>query len=382
MKAEINDNKQKLDIYKTPPYLVSSVVEVVVSQPAKENESDELPSAQIGLILKTTTRQTIFSPVVGLIDVEKLKPGDLIGVNKDTYIPMYILPTEFDLRAKSMILLSPEHEKNLEAKKIEEYNALETFTDIAGVDTQVEEIMEAVVLPLRHPDRFESLGVTPGKGALFYGPPGTGKTLVARAIAKELGASFMRINASSLAQSYVGSGAALVRNIFKLAREKAPSIIFIDEIDAIGATRQIDENQGSREITRTLLELLNQLDGFSKDSKIKVIAATNRADILDPALVRSGRLDRKIKFQLPDRKGREEILNIHSRKMKIDPANINLEEIADACTGLNGSQLRAVCVEAGMIAIRKGKDSINQNDFVEAIWEVKDKKKKKLPYFV
>ena len=386
--AELNgvveNNEARLKLYRAPPYLVASVVEMLHStkQPkvrpvsrsffsTKDEEEVSPRENRIGIVIKTSTRQTVFLPVLGLIDPERLRPGDLLGVNKDTFVATVHLPTEFDLRAKNMLV---------EASALQE---LEDFSDAGSLAQQIEELSEAVVLPLTHPDRFRRLGVVPGKGALLYGPPGTGKTLLARAVAKHLGAAFIRVNAPQLSQSYVGAGAALVREIFQLAREKRPTVVFIDEIDAIGGKRVSDGQ--SKEVMRTLLELLNQLDGFRQDENIKVIGATNRADIMDPALLRSGRLDRKIEFQLPDRQGRAEILRIHSRKMRVCEEGTNkleVEEIAQTCQGFNGAQLRAVCVEAGMSALRKDLMVIGQNEFIDGVWVVRDKKKKDLNYFV
>lgn len=364
IREDIKDCNEKLKIYSSPPYLVSTVIEVLENTCPSRNENESK-----GIVIKTSTRQTVLVPVEGMVNFSDLSPGDLIGVNKDTYIPLSILPNEYNFAAKFSIV-DPSSTSN----------TLEDFSDIGGISKQIEELREAIVLPLNHSDRLRGLGVTPGKGVLLYGVPGTGKTLLARAIAKELKATFFKIAAPVLAQGFVGAGAALVREIFRLAREKEPSIIFIDEIDAIGTKRTSEDESGSREITRTMLELLNCMDGFNQDDKIKVIAATNRADILDPALVRSGRLDRKIKFELPNEIEREEILEIHSRGMVIDD-DINLMEISRACDGFNGAMLKAVCVEAGMIAVKNNRDKILQIDLVDGVQEVREKKFKRLDYF-
>ncbi|KAM5551016.1 hypothetical protein ABKV19_027396 [Rosa sericea] len=205
---------------------------------------------------------------------------------------------------------------------------------------------------MTHKERFQKLGVRPPKGVLLYGPPGTGKTLMARACAAQTNATFLKLAGPQLVQMFIGDGAKLVRDAFQLAKEKSPCIIFIDEIDAIGTKRFDSEVSGDREVQRTMLELLNQLDGFSSDDRIKVIAATNRADILDPALMRSGRLDRKIEFPHPTEEARARILQIHSRKMNVHP-DVNFEELARSTDDFNGAQLKAVCVEAGMLALRR-----------------------------
>lgn len=211
-------------------------------------------------------------------------------------------------------------------------------------------------------------------GALMYGPPGTGKTLLARACAAQTEATFLKLAGPQLVQMFIGDGAKLVRDCFALAKEKAPSIIFIDELDAIGTKRFDSDKSGDREVQRTMLELLNQLDGFASDDRIKVLAATNRIDVLDPALLRSGRLDRKIEFPLPNEEARAQILRIHSRKMTVDDA-VNWPELARSTDEFGGAQLKAVCVEAGMIALRKGQSKIGHEHYVDAITEVQAKKK-------
>lgn len=208
----------------------------------------------------------------------------------------------------------------------------------------------------------------------MYGPPGTGKTLLARACAAQTDATFLKLAGPQLVQMFIGDGAKLVRDCFALAKEKAPSIIFIDELDAVGTKRFDSEKSGDREVQRTMLELLNQLDGFASDDRVKVLAATNRVDVLDPALLRSGRLDRKIEFPLPNEEARAQILKIHSRKMTVDDA-VNWPELARSTDEFGGAQLKAVCVEAGMIALRKGMVKIGHEHYVDAIAEVQAKKK-------
>jgi SpoVK/Ycf46/Vps4 family AAA+-type ATPase len=208
----------------------------------------------------------------------------------------------------------------------------------------------------------------------MYGPPGTGKTLLARACAAQTNATFLKLAGPQLVQMFIGDGAKLVRDAFALAKEKAPAIIFIDELDAIGTKRFDSEKAGDREVQRTMLELLNQLDGFSSDDRVKVLAATNRVDVLDPALLRSGRLDRKIEFPLPNEEARAGILQIHSRKMAVDDG-VNWNELARSTDEFGGAMLKAVCVEAGMIALRSGKGKVSHEHYVDAIAEVQSKKK-------
>lgn len=271
----------------------------------------------------------------------------------------------------------------------------EKYTDVGGLDKQIEELVEAIVWPMKESERFKKIGIKAPKGsssfstevnstrntdhfstigALMYGPPGTGKTLLARACAAQTDATFLKLAGPQLVQMFIGDGAKLVRDCFALAKEKAPAIIFIDELDAVGTKRFDSEKSGDREVQRTMLELLNQLDGFASDDRVKVLAATNRVDVLDPALLRSGRLDRKIEFPLPNEEARAQILKIHSRKMTVDDA-MNWPELARSTNEFGGAQLKAVCVEAGMIALRKGMVKIGHEHYVDAIAEVQAKKK-------
>ncbi|KAJ2413969.1 26S proteasome regulatory subunit 6A, partial [Coemansia sp. RSA 2531] len=316
-------------------------------------------------VIKTSTRQTVFLPVIGLVPSDELTAGDLIGVHKDSFLILEKLPAEYDPRVKVM---------EVDEKPTEDY------TDIGGLDKQVEELVEAIVLPMTHADRFKKLGIRPPKGVLMYGPPGTGKTLLARACAAQTQSTYLKLAGPQLVQMFIGDGSKMVRDAFALAKEKAPTIIFIDELDAVGTKRFDSEKSGDREVQRTMLELLNQLDGFGSDDRIKVIAATNRIDILDPALLRSGRLDRKIEFPLPNEEARARIIQIHSRKMNVSE-DVNFEELARSCDEFNGAQCKAICVEAGMIALRRGATKLAHEDFMEGIQEVQAKKKTSLQYF-
>uniref|UniRef100_A0A0A9BZL1 AAA+ ATPase domain-containing protein n=1 Tax=Arundo donax TaxID=35708 RepID=A0A0A9BZL1_ARUDO len=371
VKEKTKENQEKIELGKQLPYLVANTVEILEMNPEDEAEEDganiDLDSQRKGksVVLKTSTRQTIFLPVSGLVDPDKLKPGDLVGVNKDSYLILDTLPSEYDSRVKAM---------EVDEKPTEDYN------DIGGLEKQIQELVEAIVLPMTHKDRFQKLGIRPPKGVLLYGPPGTGKTLMARACAAQTNATFLKLADPQLVQMFIGDGTKLVRDAFQLAKEKAPCIIFIDEIDAIGTKRFDSEVSGDREVQRTMLELLNQLDGFSSDERIKVIAATNRADILDPALMRSGRLDRKIEFPHPSEEARARILQIHSRKMNVNP-DVNFEELARSTDDFNGAQLKAVCVEAGMLALRRDATEVTHEDFNEGIIQVQAKKKSSLNYY-
>jgi len=371
MNASIKDNTDKVKQNKVRPWLVANIVEILDLQTDEDKEEDgasmSVDAQREGqtAVVKTSTRQTIFLPMVGLVPTNELSPGDLVGVNKDSYLVLDKLPTEYDSRVKAF--------------EVDE-RPTEQYTDIGGLDKQIQELVEAIVLPMTEKDRFIAMGISPPKGCLMYGPPGTGKTLLALACAAQTKATFLKLGATSLVQMFIGDGARMVRDAFALAKEKAPSIIFIDELDAIGTKRFDSEKAGDREVQRTMLELLNQLDGFQPNDNVKIIAATNRIDILDPALLRSGRLDRKIEFPKPDQEARARIMQIHARKMTVDP-DVNFDEISRCCDDFNGAQCKAICVEAGMIALRRGGAEIHHEDFMEAVQEVQAKKKGNLIYY-
>ncbi|MCJ1371445.1 26S proteasome regulatory subunit 6A [Loxospora ochrophaea] len=371
MKEKIKENLEKIENNRQLPYLVGNVVELldldVEKEAAEEGANIDLDATRVGksAVIKTSTRQTIFLPLIGLVDHTTLNPGDLIGVNKDSYLVLDTLPAEYDSRVKAM---------EVDEKPTEKY------TDVGGLDKQIEELVEAVVWPMKEAERFKKIGIKAPKGALMYGPPGTGKTLLARACAAQTDATFLKLAGPQLVQMFIGDGAKLVRDCFALAKEKAPSIIFIDELDAVGTKRFDSEKSGDREVQRTMLELLNQLDGFASDDRVKVLAATNRVDVLDPALLRSGRLDRKIEFPLPNEEARAQILKIHSRKMTTEEG-VNWAELARSTDEMGGAQLKAVCVEAGMIALRRGKGRIGHEHYVDAIAEVMAKKKETVNFY-
>lgn len=385
MKEQLADNLEKIKLHRQLPYLVSNVVEVLevdededmgddvlgssvngIQAMAIDSKGKTAASSNKGAVVKTSTRTTAFLPMVGLVSAEELKPGELVGVNKDSFLILDKLPAEYDSRVKAM---------EVDERPTEDYG------DVGGLDKQIEELVEAIVLPMTQADRFAKLGIKPPKGVLMYGPPGTGKTLLARACAAQTNSTFLKLAGPQLVQMFIGDGAKLVRDAFALAKEKAPTIIFIDELDAVGTKRFDSDTTGDREVQRTMLELLNQLDGFSSDDRIKVIAATNRVDILDPALLRSGRLDRKIEFPLPNEEARARIMQIHSRKMNVPEGSVNFTELARACEDFNGAQCKAVCVEAGMIALRRGASSLCHEDYMEAIQEVAARKKTTLQYY-
>lgn len=246
-----------------------------------------------------------------------------------------------------------------------------TYDMVGGLDKQIQEIKEVIELPIKHPELFEALGVAQPKGVLMYGPPGTGKTLLARAVAHHTDCTFIRVSGSELVQKYIGEGSRMVRELFVMARQHSPSIIFMDEIDSIGSSRG-KSSRGDSEVQRTMMELLNQLDGFEPTNQIKVIMATNRIDILDSALLRPGRIDRKIEFPNPNEASRMHILKIHSRKMNL-MRGINLKKVAAKLQGASGAECKAVCTEAGMFALRERRIHVRQEDLEMAVAKVMKK---------
>ncbi|GAW01105.1 26S proteasome regulatory complex ATPase RPT6 [Lentinula edodes] len=289
------------------------------------------------------------------IDINSLTPNLRIALRSDSYTIHKILPNKIDPLVSLMMV-----------EKVPD----STYEMVGGLDKQIKEIKEVIELPVKHPELFESLGIAQPKGVLLYGPPGTGKTLLARAVAHHTDCKFIRVSGSELVQKYIGEGSRMVRELFVMAREHAPSIIFMDEIDSIGSSRgESGSGGGDSEVQRTMLELLNQLDGFESTKNIKVIMATNRIDILDSALLRPGRIDRKIEFPPPGPEARVSILRIHSRKMSLQ-RGINLRALAEKMGQCSGAEVRGICTEAGMYALRERRQHVTQEDFEFAVAKV------------
>jgi 26S proteasome regulatory subunit T1 len=292
---------------------------------------------------------------------DKVSPTDIdegmrVGCERQKYKIMIPLPPKID---PSVTMMQVEDKPDV------------TYDDVGGATDALKKLREVVEEPLLRPERFVTLGIDPPKGVLLYGPPGTGKTLSARAVANRTDACFIRVIGSELIQKYVGEGARMVRELFQMARSKKACIIFFDEVDAIGGARgeSGDGGGGDGEVQRTMLEIVNQLDGFDARGNVKVLMATNRPDTLDPALLRPGRLDRKVEFSLPEVEGRVHIFKIHSRSMAVDKG-IRWELLARLCPSTTGAELRSVCTEAGMFAIRARRKTINEKDFLDAISKV------------
>lgn len=296
--------------------------------------------------------------VVGL--GEKVAPTDIeegmrVGVDRTKYSIQIPLPPKID---PTVSLMTVEDKPDV------------TYDDVGGAKDAMEKLREVLELPLLHPERFVALGIDPPKGILLYGPPGTGKTLSARAVANRTDACFIRVIGSELVQKYVGEGARMVRELFTMARSKRACIVFFDEIDAIGGARGGGDDNGSdNEVQRTMLQIVTELDGFDARGNIKVLMATNRPDTLDPALLRPGRLDRKVEFGLPDLEGRGHILKIHSKRMNCD-RDIRFELIARLCPSTTGAELHSVCTEAGMFSIRARRKSVSEKDFLDSVNKV------------
>ncbi|CAL1530919.1 unnamed protein product [Lymnaea stagnalis] len=291
------------------------------------------------------------------IDMNQVTPNCRVALRNDSYVLHKILPNKASTVDPLVSLMMVE--------KVPD----STYEMVGGLDKQIKEIKEVIELPVKHPELFEALGIAQPKGVLLYGPPGTGKTLLARAVAHHTECTFIRVSGSELVQKFIGEGSRMVRELFVMAREHAPSIIFMDEIDSIGSSRLESGSGGDSEVQRTMLELLNQLDGFEPKQNIKVIMATNRIDILDSALLRPGRIDRKIEFPPPNEEARLDILKIHSRKMNLT-RGINLRKIAEMMPGASGAEVKGVCTEAGMYALRERRVHVTQEDFELAVAKI------------
>ncbi|XP_037729546.1 26S proteasome regulatory subunit 6B [Drosophila subpulchrella] len=298
-------------------------------------------------IVASTTGSNYYVRVLSTIDREQLKPSSSVALHKQSNCLVDLVPPEAD---STISMLTPEERPDV------------NYSDIGGLDMQKQEIREAVELPLTHAQLYKQIGIDPPRGVLLFGPPGCGKTMLAKAVAHHTTASFIRVVGSEFVQKYLGEGPRMVRDLFRLAKQNAPSVIFIDEIDAI-ATKRFDAQTGAdREVQRILLELLNQMDGFDETTNIKVIMATNRADTLDPALLRPGRLDRKIEFPLPDRRQKRLVFTTITSKMNVGE-DVDLEDIIARPDKISNADINAICQEAGMHAVRENRYVVNAKDF-------------------
>ena len=335
LQKDISRLRNELERLKSPPLIIGAV-------------KDVLPNNRV--VVKSSTGPDFVVSVSEYVPEADLVPGCRVSLNKQTLSVMDVLPAPIDpVVSGAEIIDKPDV----------------TYDDIGGLKQQMLELREAVEDPLLRPELYAKVGIEPPKGVLLVGPPGTGKTLMAKAVANATQATFIRLVGSELVQKYIGEGARLVRELFQLAKDKAPSIIFIDELDSVGAKRLDVATSGDREVQRTLMQLLAELDGFTPTSDVKIIGATNRPDILDDALLRPGRFDRIIDVGLPDIDGRRQIFEINLRHMSIadDVSSNGLAEMTD---GFSGAEIKNICTEAGMLAIRDNRDTITQDDFVRA----------------
>jgi proteasome regulatory subunit len=336
---EIRKLQSELDRMKTSPLIIGTVIDII--------KNDRI-------IVRSSNGPQFLVNVSQYIDEKKLLPGAKVALNQHTLAIAEVIPsTEEPFVAAMEVLESIEVD----------------YDQIGGLDEQIQELQEAVELPLIEPERFARIGIEPPKGVLLYGLPGTGKTLLAKAVAHRTNATFIRVVGSELVQKYIGDGSKLVREIFEMARKKAPSILFIDELDSIAARRLNETTGADREVQRTLMQLLAEMDGFDKRKNIRIIAATNRPDVLDPAILRPGRFDRLVHVPMPGIEARRKILEIHCEKMAL-AGDIDFRKLSKITEGMSGADLKAIATEAGMFAVRKDKEFVEMEDFLEAAGKV------------
>ncbi|KAL7677049.1 hypothetical protein ACOME3_003297 [Neoechinorhynchus agilis] len=340
---------KELDFYEETNNFERLIVEEIRGSPMAVGRLDEVID-DTHAIISTSLGYNHYVSIMSFVDKEKLLPGCSVLLNHRVHSVVGVLPEGSDPMVRSM--------KINKAPK-------ETYNDIGGLDSQIQEIKESVEIPLTHPEYYDDMGIRPPKGVVLYGAPGTGKTLLAKAVANHTSATFIRVVGSELIQKYLGDGPKMVRELFRIAKRYSPSIVFIDEIDAVGTKRYSSNSGGEREIQRTMLELLNQLDGFDSDGDVKVIMATNRIESLDPALIRPGRIDRKIEFPLPDEKTRRMIFKIHTSRMTLGE-DVDFDSFLLSKDDLSGADIKAICTEAGMFALRKRRMKVLIDDFTKA----------------
>ncbi len=344
LEQELHSLRNEIDRLREPPLVSATIIDFI----------DDKGRA----IVKSSTGPSFVVNASRKVKNEKLTPGMRVALNQRTFAIMEVLPTKLDPFVKGMEVID----------SIPDIS----YPDVGGLKDQLQEVRETVELPLKKPELFERIGIEPPKGVLLYGPPGTGKTLLAKAVAHETEATFIRIIGSELVQKFIGEGARLVREIFNMAKEKAPTILFIDELDAIGSQRLKIATSGDREVQRTLMQLLSELDGFEMRGDVKIIGATNRVDILDPALLRPGRFDRMIEFPIPNEEARKAIFKIHTRRLNVEE-KIDINKLVSLTEGATGADIKAIATEAGMFAIRKEAEKIISKDFIDAIDKVMKK---------
>ena len=343
MERELRKLKSEVERLRTPPLIVGTI-------------TDRLENSKV--VVKSSAGPNFVVNSSQFVDPADLVPGARVSLNQQSFAVIDVLPWEKDPAVAAM--------------EVEERPTI-SYTDIGGLQEQIQEIKETVELPLLRPELFIKVGIEPPKGVLLYGPPGTGKTLLAKAVAHETNSTFIRLIGSELVRKYIGEGARLVRELFKMATEKAPSIIFIDELDAIGAKRSDASTSGDREVQRTLMQLVAEMDGFNPRNNVRFIGATNRLDIIDPAMLRPGRFDRLIEVILPDFDSRQSIFSIHTRSMNVHE-DVAVKDLASLTEGASGADIKSICTEAGMFTIRENRDQVLKTDFEQAIAKVLKKR--------
>jgi proteasome regulatory subunit len=343
LKQRITRLDEEIRSLRTPPYIIGNVQDVVGEKVVVRSSN-----GTIFLVSKNSR-----------IDSSKILPGARVSMNQDTLAVIDILDEAFDPLVSGAEIIDKPNIK---------------YSDLGGLDEQIKEVRDAIELSLEKPEEFEKFGIQPPKGVLLTGPPGTGKTMLAKAVASQTNATFLGLVGSELAQKYIGEGGRMVRELFALARKKSPCIIFIDEIDAIGSKRLDSSTSGDREVQRTLMQLLSELDGFDSLENVKVIAATNRPELLDKALLRPGRFDRIVEIPLPNIEGRESIFNVHARKMPLDK-NVDFGKLSIITEGYSGAEIKAVTIDVGMKAISDGVTKCKMSHFKEAISSIDAKRK-------
>ena len=343
LKKRVNRLDEEIRSLRTPPYIIGNIQDVIGEKVVVRSSN-----GTIFLVSKNPR-----------IDNSKILPGVRVSMNQDTLAVIDILEDAFDPLVSG-------------AEIIEKPNI--NYSDLGGLDEQIREVRDAIELSLEKPESFEKFGIQPPKGVLLTGPPGTGKTMLAKAVASHTNATFLGLVGSELAQKYIGEGGRMVRELFSLARKKSPCIIFIDEIDAIGSKRLDSSTSGDREVQRTLMQLLSELDGFNSLDNVKVIAATNRPELLDKALLRPGRFDRIVEIPLPNLEGREAIFNVHARKMPLDK-NVDFSKLSIITEGYSGAEIKAITIDVGMKAISEGVSKCEMSHFKDAISSIDTKRK-------
>lgn len=339
LERELRKLKSEVERLRTPPLIVGTII-------------DTLENGKV--VVKSSAGPNFVVNSSQFVDPSDLVAGARVSMNQQSFAVIDVLPWEKDPAVVAM--------------EVEESPSI-TYADIGGLEEQIVEIKETVELPLLKPELFEKVGIEPPKGVLIHGPPGTGKTLLARAVAHETNSTFIRLIGSELVRKYIGEGARLVRELFKMATEKAPSIIFVDELDAIGAKRTEASTSGDREVQRTLMQLLAEMDGFNVRNNVRFIGATNRLDIIDPAMLRPGRFDRLIEVYLPDFDARKSIFAIHTRNMNVHK-EVKIKDMANLTEGASGADIKSICTEAGMFAIRENRGKVLKTDFEQAVNKV------------